>query len=43
MYRSRVKPWQSAAWRPSVKHAHDTPVVTEVTDVRDEKDDKESV
>lgn len=23
MYRSGVNPWQSAGWKPSVKHFHD--------------------
>ncbi|KAI0073728.1 general substrate transporter [Panus rudis PR-1116 ss-1] len=40
MYRSGVRPWQSASWRPAEKHIHED--VSEVREVR-EKDDKESV
>lgn len=39
MYRSGVRPWNSAGWRPSEKHIHDNP--TSITDVK-EKEEKES-
>ncbi|KAI0370093.1 general substrate transporter [Pilatotrama ljubarskyi] len=39
MYRSGVKPWNSAGWRPSEKHIHDkADTATEVREVR-EKDE----
>ena len=42
MYRSGVKPWNSAGWSPSEKHIHDKDMAT--TEVREvnEKADQES-
>lgn len=41
MYRSGVKPWQSAGWRPSVKHVNEASV-SEIREVKEEKGEKES-
>lgn len=38
MYRSGVKPWNSASWRPSEKHIHDKTV--EVREVNGKEDDE---
>ena len=38
LYRSGVKPWNSASWRPSEKHIHD--VVPEVREVKEKGDDE---
>lgn len=41
MYRSGVKPWQSAGWRPSAKHVNEASV-SEIREVKEEKGEKES-
>ena len=38
LYRSGVKPWNSASWRPSEKHIHDA--VPEVREVKEKGDDE---
>ena len=37
MYRSGVKPWNSAGWRPSEKHIHDVPEIREGREKGDEE------
>ncbi|KAJ3489766.1 hypothetical protein NLI96_g1901 [Meripilus lineatus] len=39
MYRSGIKPWNSASWRPSDKHLHDSIQPTDVKEVKEKDED----
>ena len=39
MYRSGVKPWNSAKWRPSEKHIHEKVEAVEVRENKGKDDD----
>ena len=40
MYRAGIRPWESAGWKPSEKHIHESPV--SIREVCEDKEDKES-